>query len=129
MKTTRDELSPSSGKDSNEQKPPPKKRLKVATGPRVECIYCIYSTSMIQIKLATNQVILETASRIDNVISEFIKYTQILADHSKKNKARQNTVIHKLKGPILPMLNIASKTIKDIINICTLWRDGRLTHS
>ena len=118
MKTTRDEFNPSSADEqhgdgvNNEQEEatPPKKRQKIA-GP---CVVPLQHKTDSD-KLATNQILLETASRVDDVISELIEYAQILADASKKNEgAKLNTaIIHKLKASIVPMLHIASKTIKD----------------
>jgi len=96
--------------NEQEEATPPKKRQKIAV-PRVVPLQHKTDSD----KLATNQILLETASRVDDVTSELIDYSQILADASKKNEgAKRNTaIIHKLKASIVPMLHIASKTIKD----------------
>lgn len=63
-------------------------------------------------RLDTNQFLYETASRMDNVIEELVDYTNTLSDTSKENESKRQEVLKNMRQSILPMLYIASNSMK-----------------
>jgi hypothetical protein len=115
MQTAIGEFDPSSGAsyaaqgdrdgDNNEPDLPPMKRPKLRLVPKSHVNEFD--------KLATNQLLYETASRLDDVISELIEYTSVLSDHSGGNEPKRRVVIKNIQESILPMLYIASRSVRD----------------
>ncbi|KAL3764901.1 hypothetical protein ACHAW5_003550 [Stephanodiscus triporus] len=94
--------------DNSEPDQPPKKRPKPVVPRLVPKSHANESD-----KLVTNQLLLEVSSRMDDVISELIEYASVLSDQSGRNEPKRHAVIKNIKESILPMLYIASRTVRE----------------
>jgi hypothetical protein len=62
-------------------------------------------------KLDTNQLLLETASRVDNAICELMEYATILSEPGTVNKSKLKKMGDNIKGTIIPVLYIAARSL------------------
>ena len=64
-------------------------------------------------RLQTNQFLLETSARMDGAISELIKCCNVLSDSSQENEAHRNEAMKNIRGSILPLLHVGSRSLRD----------------
>lgn len=68
-------------------------------------------------KLQTNQLLLDTASRIEDAISELQEYANLLAADGLKLQHRKNNSrsasAHNIRSSIVPLLQITANTLRD----------------
>lgn len=98
--------------NNNETPQNQKKRPKPKASPRVVPKTTEHTSE--SEKLATNQVLLETAARIDNAISELIEYYHTLSDKRKENKPKRQEAIKNIRESLIPMLHIASVSMEQM---------------
>jgi hypothetical protein len=63
-------------------------------------------------KFDTNQLLLETASRVDNAICELMDYVSILSEQSNSDKSNLKLIGDNIKQTIVPVLYIASRSLR-----------------
>ncbi|KAL9180615.1 hypothetical protein ACHAXT_011068 [Thalassiosira profunda] len=64
-------------------------------------------------RLQANQFLLETSARMDGAISELTKCCDVLSDASQENEAHRNEAIKNIRGSILPLLHVGSRSLRD----------------
>jgi len=107
------------GGDDNEEEPPTKKRVakKKTSLINLNSLQLNHPNSDTH-KLQTNQLLLETASRIEDAISELSAYANLLAAEGsvlqhRKNGNSRSSAANNIRNSIVPLLQITADTLRD----------------